>query len=125
MNSHMDTKAEDNNPDIKDFIEAEEELAQLKEQYGIEEKTPFWKRAIDALFARIKKREPVKINKKKYCLTALFGGWLGIHQFLVGKKKTGAAYLLLFWSGFSVIMTVFDLWYALFLKADEENCIFI
>ena len=125
MNSHMEKTAKDHNPGIKDFIAAEEELQALKEQYGIEENTPFWKRAVDALFAHIKQREPVKIKKKKYCLAAFLGGWMGMHQFLVGKKKTGMAYLLLCWSGFPFIMTVFDLWYALFLKTDEEGCILI
>ena len=125
MNSLNNTGNNNNNPDISEFIAAEEELQQLKEQYGIEERPPLWKRAIDALFRHIGEREPVKIEKKKYCLTAMLGGWLGIHQFLVGRKKLGLAYLLLFWSGFSVIMTVFDLWYALFLKSDEDSLILI
>lgn len=109
--------------DIKEFISAEEELISLKKQYGINEEPPFWKKAMDYFIKRSDKRNMVKIDKKKYCITALLGGWLGIHQFMVGKKGLGIIYLLTSFTGFSFAMSVLDIWYALFLKTDETNLI--
>ena len=33
--------------DINELIKAEEELSQLKREYGIKERTPFWKKCIN------------------------------------------------------------------------------
>ena len=111
--------------DVSQLIDAENELRQLKKEYGIEEKEPFWKKAGNYLFGISEKRKAVTIGKKKYCLTALFGGFLGIHQFMVGKKVQGVLYLLLSVTGLSFAMSLLDILYAAFLKTDENNMICI
>ena len=110
---------------IQDLIAAEDELQHLKEQYGEKEKEPFWKRLISRIVEKKASRVPVKISKKKYCLTALLGGWFGLHCFLVKKKTAGFCYLVFFFTGIPFMMSILDIWYALFLKADEEKCIMI
>lgn len=110
---------------ISDLVAAEEELRQLKEKYGEVEKEPFWKRMITTYAEKKAAREPVKIRKSKYCLAALFGGWLGLHCFMVNKKVLGFVYLVLFFSGISFLMSILDIWYAIFLETDEQKCIMI
>ena len=71
----------------------------------------------------VPERVPVRVNKKKYCLLALFLGFCGVHRFYSKSYRLGVFYALLFWSGFPFIMAVLDLWYAAFLPADEDGCI--
>ncbi|MCR5516665.1 MAG: TM2 domain-containing protein [Lachnospira sp.] len=115
--------ADDSRIDVNGLIRAEEELSQLKREYGIEEKLPFWKKCINFYINMKEKRKPVQISKKKYCLTALFGGLFGIHQFLVGRKAMGVIYLLLSVTGLSFAMSVLDIWYAAFLETDDRKLI--
>ena len=79
----------------------------------------------DFIVNTIDGREPVAIGKTKYCLTALFLGWLGVHQFMAGKKFVGAFYLLTCWSGISVALTVFDLVVALCMPKNESGEILV
>lgn len=109
--------------DINELIKAEEELSQLKREYGIKERTPFWKKCINYYIDLKEKRKPVQISKKKYCLTALFGGLFGIHQFLIGRKIMGIVYLLLSVTGLSFALSVLDIWYAAFLETKDGNLI--
>jgi len=113
--------------DVADFVAAETELQELKEKYNIssEEKKPLWKKIGDKYAAYKDSIKPVTISKKKYCLTTLFFGWLGVHQFMTGKKVAGVLYLLVSWTGISFAMSVLDIFYAVFLKADENHCISI
>lgn len=109
--------------DINELIAAEEELRDLKQQYGIEEKVPLRRSIIDRFFANKESRTPVAISKKKYCLTALFGGWLGIHCFMVGKKGQGILYLVTCFTGISFAMSIMDILYAAFLETDDSRLI--
>ena len=86
-------------------------------------RTPIWHKIGDWVVERMEQRKPVRISKKKYCLSALFFGWMGVHQFLLGKKYTGAFYLLTCVTGLSVILTAMDLFHAVFLVADEDGMI--
>lgn len=106
---------------VSELIAAEEELQQLKEKYGETEKEPLWKRLITSYAEKKANRVPKEIAKKKYCLTAFFGGWLGIHCFMTGKKGQGILYLLLSFTGISFLMSILDIWYALFLQTDENG----
>lgn len=110
---------------LMDFVEAEAELQELKERYHIqeEEKQPLWKRLGDRYVDSKDKKKPVQVEKKKYCLTALFLGWLGVHQFMIGRKKAGVLYLLTSWMGISFALSVLDIFQAAFLKVDENNLI--
>ena len=71
----------------------------------------------------VPERQPVRVNKKKYCLLALFLGFCGVHRFYSKSYRLGVVYALLFWSGFPFIMAVLDLWYAVWLPADEDGCV--
>lgn len=111
--------------DMTELIAAEEELSRLKNEEGLNVKTSFWKKCIDKIIEITERRQPVAISKKKYCLVALFGGILGIHQFMVGRKIMGVIYLLLAITGISFAMSILDILYALFLKTDESKLITI
>lgn len=37
-----------------------------------------------------------------------FGGWLGVHQFYLRKYLSGSLYLLFFWTGFPLFLSVID-----------------
>ena len=108
---------------IKDLVKAENELRELRKSCDMEGKQNAWISWLDKIFQAGAKRLPVSIGKKKYCLTALFGGWLGLHQFMVGRKAFGILYLMLSFTGLSFVMSVMDLLYAAFLKADESHMI--
>lgn len=69
----------------------------------------------------VPEREPVKVNKKKYCLLGLFLGFCGVHRFYQKSYRLGVFYAVLFWSGFPFIMAVLDIFYAAFLPADEDG----
>lgn len=113
--------------DVADFVAAEAELQELREKYNIpvEEKKTLWKKIGDKYVAYKESIKPVTINKTKYCLITLFLGWLGVHQFIIGKRIAGILYLLISWTGISFAMSVLDLFYAMFLKVDENKCITI
>ena len=85
------------------------------------QKTPLWQRLGDWIVEKLESRTPVAVNKKKYCLLALFFGWLGVHQFYLGKKYTGVFYLLTSITGLPVILTAMDLFRAVFMVADAEG----
>lgn len=88
-------------------------------------KTPLWQRLGDYVVERLEERKPVLVNKKKYCILALLFGWMGMHQFLIGKKFTGIFYLLTCMTGLSVILTAMDLLRAVFMVADEDGNIYL
>lgn len=110
---------------VYDFIDAEAELQELKQKYHVEDnkKQSLWKRLGDQYVALKDNKKPVTIQKKKYCLTALFLGWLGVHQFMIGRKITGILYLITCWTGISFALSVLDIFQAAFLKGDENNLI--
>ena len=113
--------------DVADFVAAEVELQELREKYNItgDEKKSLWKKIGDKYVEYKDSIKPVTVNKKKYCLPTLFLGWLGVHQFMTGKKVAGVLYLIVSWTGISFAMSVLDIFYAVFLKVDENNCITI
>lgn len=115
------------NYDVADFVAAEAELQELREKHNIsgEEKNPLWKKIGDKYVEYKESIKPVTINKTKYCLITLFLGWLGVHQFMTGKKVAGVLYLLVSWTGISFAMSVLDIFYAVFLKVDDNKCITI
>lgn len=117
--------SKDEKVDINEFIAAEEELSNLKKKLGIKQKTHIWKKILNLIVDHKEKRLPVRISKKKYCFLALFGGIFGIHQFAVKKYITGVIYLLVSFTGLSFAMSILDIWYAAFLKSDEDKRVII
>ncbi|MCI7170768.1 TM2 domain-containing protein [bacterium] len=90
---------------------------------GVEKKENILVRGINFLFALKERREPVKIKRKTYLLTALFLGWCGGHRFLAKQYVLGCLYAALFWTGLPIAMTIIDLMIALPLPQDEDGYI--
>lgn len=78
---------------------------------------------VDFLFRLKEKRTPVRIERKRYLLTALLLGWCGGHRFLAKQYIIGTVYAALFWTGIPIAMTLIDLMIALPLPQDEEGYI--
>ena len=79
----------------------------------------------DYIVNTIDGREPVAIDKTKYCLTVLFLGWLGVHQFMAGKRYMGIFYLATCWCGLSLALSVTDLVVGLCKQKDENDQILV
>ena len=78
-------------------------------------------RAIDALFDLKERRQPVRLKRRTYLLTAVFLGWCGGHRFLARQYVLGVIYAALFWTGIPIAMTLIDLMIALPKPADGEG----
>ena len=106
--------------DPKKLIALEQELTELKEQYGIKEKPKLWVRIGDWLID--KKGGPRTVERRKYIRLALCCGWLcGAHRFYAGQNILGVLYLLFFWTGIPFAMTLIDLMIVLPMQADEDG----
>ncbi|MDO5417170.1 MAG: NINE protein [Lachnospiraceae bacterium] len=116
-------KRKKNEVSLEEMVALEEELHQLKEQYGIEEKEGRVSRGISRWLNKREARVRAKVPKKKYLLTALFTGWMGGHHFLTKRYPLAFVYLALFWSGFPMAMTIIDLLEAIPKQADENGMI--
>ena len=110
---------------ISELIKAQEELQALREQYGIEQKEGRISAAISRFFDRRESREEIPVNRKKYLLLALFTGWMGGHRFYAKQYKVAILYLLLFWTGFPVAMTIVDLMIAIPKETDADGMMMI
>ncbi len=88
-------------------------------------KSNIFVRGIDYLFALKENRQPVRVKRSTYLLVALFLGWCGGHRFLSKQYVLFAIYLLLFWTGIPVAMTIIDLLIAIPLPVDEEGYIMV
>lgn len=108
--------------DPKKMIALEQELAELKEQYGIKDRPKWWVKVGDWLVQR--KGGPKTVERKKYIKLALCCGWLcGAHRFYAGQKILGVLYLLFCWTGISFAMTLVDLMIVLPMQPDEHGMI--
>ncbi len=108
--------------DPKQLIALEQELADLKEQYGIKDRPRLWVRIGDWLVD--KKGGPRTVERRKYIRLALCCGWLcGAHRFYAKQYILGVLYLLLCWTGVSFAMTLVDLMIVLPMQADEQGMV--
>lgn len=82
-------------------------------------------RGIDYLFALKEKREPIRVKRSTYLLVALLLGWCGGHRYLSKQYGLFIAYLLLFWTGIPVAMTIIDLLIAIPIKQDSDGYIMV
>lgn len=108
---------------VKKYLDLENELQKTKEEYGIEDKPTKLQSFVNKIYDMIYAREKRMVNRRKYIKLALFTGWFGGHRFYTHQYKTAVLYLLLFWSGFPIAMTIVDLMIALPMKPDEEGMI--
>ena len=110
---------------LTDIAFAQEELNQLKREHGLEEEEKGLKKLISTALNNRETREKVSISKKKYVLLGLFTGIFGGHRFYAKQYITAVLYLLLFWTGISISMTVIDLMIVAPIKADENGMILL
>lgn len=110
---------------ISELIAAEEELAAVKKEYGVEEKEGHIAHAVTGLFERREARQKILVSRKKYLLLAVFTGWIGGHRFYAKQYPIAILYLLFFWSGFPMAMTIVDILAAIPKPVDEDGKILV
>lgn len=108
---------------IKEYLDLANELEKVKEEYGVVEEPTKLERIVNKIYDVIYAREKRLVNRKKYIWLALLTGWCGGHRFYTHQYKTAVLYLVLFWSGFPIAMTIVDLMIALPMKPDENGMI--
>lgn len=109
---------------LEEMAYAQAELNDLKREHGMEDEEKGLKKLISSLLNMREKREKVLVSKKKYlrlCLLGIFGA----HRFYAKQYVTGTIYLLLFWSGISISMTLIDWMIVVPMQADENGMILI
>lgn len=110
---------------LADMARAEDELQRTKEEAGIVEEVPWWKRLIDRYYQWKDERPRHFVRKNVYLILNLLLGWCGIHRFYERRWLLGIFYLGLCWTGLPAILCVTDLLIALPIKADENGMILI
>lgn len=65
------------------------------------------------------------VNKTVYCLLAFFLGGIGFHKFYAGKVGEGILFILLCWTGVTVIIALVEFLVAAFKKADVNGNILV
>ena len=110
---------------ITDIITAQQELNELKEQYGMQEEEKGLKKAVSSFFDKRDAQAQIPIKKKTYIWLALLLGWLGVHRFYTKQYVTAVLYLLTCWTGFSLSMTLIDLMIVIPKKTDENGNIYL
>lgn len=109
--------------DPKQMLALEEELIQLKQQYGIGETERGWKRLVDRIVNKLD-REGKTVSRSRYIRLALSCGWFsGAHRFYAGKRVSGILYLLFCWTGIPFAMTLIDLMIAVPMQTDDMGMI--
>lgn len=109
---------------LADIAVAQAELNELKKEYGIEEEEKGFKKLITKLLNMKEGRKKIPVSKKKYlwlCLLGIFGA----HRFYAKQYFTAVLYLLLFWTGISISMTLIDMMIVAPMEADENGNIML
>lgn len=114
-----------NEVSISELLKAQEELQELQEQYGIQRKEGRISAAVSRFFDQRANRVEIPVNRKKYLLLAVFTGWMGGHRFYAKQYRVAILYLLLFWTGFPVAMTIVDLMIAIPKETDGDGMMMI
>lgn len=120
-----DTNSKKQEVSMDEYLAAKAELDAVREEYGVKPKEGKISRAISNFFDKRDARQLQKVNKKKYLLLAVFTGWLGGHRFYAKQWVVAVLYLVFFWSGFSLAMTVIDLMVVIPKEADEDGNIYV
>ena len=111
--------------ELEEYMALVQELDELKAQRGEAQPEGRVSRAISGFFDRREAREKQVLNKKKYILLAVFTGWMGGHRIDARQWPTAILYLLLFWCGFPLAMTIIDLMIVIPMKANENGNILL
>lgn len=111
--------------ELEEYMALVEELDRLKAERGEAKPEGRVSRAISGFFDRREAREKQVLNKKKYILLAVFTGWMGGHRFYAKQWPTAILYLLFFWCGFPLAMTIVDLMIVIPMEANENGNILL
>ena len=109
---------------LADIAFAQAELNELKKEYGLEDEEKGLKKLISKLLDKREAREKVPVRKKTYLWLGLLGIF-GIHRFYAKQYVTAVIYLLLFWTGISITMTIIDYMVVLPMEPDENGNILL
>jgi TM2 domain-containing membrane protein YozV len=110
---------------MKEYLDAKQELEELQKQHGIEAKEGKVSSLITRFFNHKENKVKVKVNRKKYLWMTVLGGWFGLHRFVAKQYFLGLIYLLLFWTGFPIAMTIIDLLIIIPIPPDENGDILV
>lgn len=125
MGKKSNSNGKENNVSFDDYLALQKELDETRKQYGVEVKEGKISRAISHFFDKRETRELKPVLRKKYLLLALFTGWMGGHRFYAKQYPIAILYLVLFWTGFPIAMTLVDLMIAIPKEADAEGKILL
>lgn len=106
---------------MEEYLAAKAELDAVREEYGVQPKEGKISRAISNFFNKRDATEQRKVSRKKYLLLGLFTGWMGGHRFYSRQWPSAILYLVLFWTGFPLAMTIIDLLAAIPKEVDEDG----
>lgn len=107
--------------ELDEYIALQKELKELKAQQGEKEHEGRVSHAVSSFFERRETKEKRLVSKKKYIILALLTGWMGGHRFYARQWVTAVLYLVFFWSGFPLAMTLIDLLVVIPMQADEDG----
>lgn len=111
--------------EVEEYMALVQELDALKAERGEARPEGKVSRAISNFFDYRENREKQMLNKKKYILLAVFTGWMGGHRFYARQWVTAILYLLFFWCGFPMAMTIVDLMIVIPMEANENGNILL
>ena len=103
----------------------EEELYQLNREQKMPEKEGIFSRTVSMYFDKKEARQEVMVKRRRYLFLALLTGWLGGHCFYTRQYAKGILYLLFFWTGMSIAMSIIDLLVVIPKPVDAEGMIMI
>jgi len=109
---------------IDEYIALQRELDELRRQHGLVKEGKI-SHMISSFFERRESREKVLVNRKKLLLLAVFTGWMGGHRFYTRQYKLAVCYLLFFWTGVPMAMTIIDLLEFIPIPVDENGNILV
>lgn len=109
--------------EIIELAVLQEELNTLKKEQGIEAQPGIFARLVSAYMDKGEETSPSPsiVNRKKYFWLLLLTGWCGGHQFYAKRYPAAWLYLLFFWTGFPLAMSIADFLVWLPKKPDEDG----
>ena len=111
--------------EVEEYVALVQELDALKAERGEARPEGKVSRAISNFFDYRENREKRVLSKKKYILLAVFTGWMGGHRFYARQWVTAILYLLFFWCGFPMAMTIVDLMIVIPMQPNENGNILL
>lgn len=111
--------------EVEEYVALVQELDTLKAERGEARPEGKVSRAISNFFDYRENRKKRVLSKKKYILLAVFTGWMGGHRFYARQWPSAILYLLLFWCGFPLAMTLVDLMIVIPMQANENGNILL